>query len=223
MSTVKLKRTFTPSINVASSYTLKFSNEIFHPYTDYVDSVTSTQFSHVDDSNTAQIQCSLQDSNGIMQVYRTVGANRVIVANNVGTVNYTSGLVSLSNFKPTLITDGTANVEVTIALASSDITPIRDQILLITNNNISVINSFLLLQFLKLLYINTYGTTVPNNNDITKNGIINLDILGFTIFNIIKCPNPNNMTGIILAKSFSLANANSIPSFSFLSFLFFFK
>ena len=91
------------------------------------------------------------------------------------------------------------------------------------NNNISVINSFLLLQFLKLLYINTYGITVPNNNDITKNGIINLDILGFTIFNIIKCPNPNIMTGIILAKSFSLANANSIPSFSFLSFLFFFK
>ena len=138
LSTVKLKRTFTPSINVASSYTLKFSNEIFHPYTDYIDSVTSTQFSHVDDSNTAQIQCSLQDSNGIMQVYRTVGANRVIVANNVGTVSYTTGLVSLSNFKPTLITDGTANVDVTIALASSDITPVRDQILLITNNDISV-------------------------------------------------------------------------------------
>ena len=73
-----------------------------------------------------------------MQVYRTVGANRVIVANNVGTVSYTTGLVSLSNFKPTLITDGTANVDVTIALASSDITPVRDQILLITNNDISV-------------------------------------------------------------------------------------
>ena len=63
---------------------------------------------------------------------------QVIVANNVGTVSYTTGLVSLSNFKPTLVTDGTANVDVTIALASSDITPVRDQILLITNNDISV-------------------------------------------------------------------------------------
>ena len=138
LSTVKLKRTFTPSLNVASSYTLKYSNEIFHPYTDYVDSVTSTQFSHADDANTVQTGCSLQDSNGVMQVYRTVGANRVVVANNVGIVNYTSGLVSLSSFKPSLITDGTANVEVTAALASSDVTPVRDQILLITNNNITV-------------------------------------------------------------------------------------
>ena len=138
LSTVKLKRTFTPSLNVSSSYTLRYSNEIFHPYTDYVDSVTSSQFSHTDDSNTVQTSCSLQDSNGIMQVYRTVGANRVIVANNVGSVNYTSGVVSLSSFKPTLITDGTANVEVTVALASSDVTPVRDQILLITNNNITI-------------------------------------------------------------------------------------
>ena len=53
-------------------------------------------------------------------------------------MNYTAGLVSLSSFKPSLITDGTANVEVTVALASSDVTPVRDQILLITNNNITV-------------------------------------------------------------------------------------
>ena len=63
---------------------------------------------------------------------------RIIVANNVGTVTYGSGVVALAGFKPVTIGDGTANLAVTVALASSDVVPVRDQILLITNNNITV-------------------------------------------------------------------------------------
>jgi flagellar motor switch protein FliM len=47
-------------------------------------------------------------------------------------------VVALAGFKPVTITDGTANLSITVALASSDVTPVRDQILLITNNNITV-------------------------------------------------------------------------------------
>ena len=138
LSTVKLKRVIIPVLNVASSYNLKYSNEIFHPYNDYVDSVTSTEFSHNDESDTLQTTCNIQDSNGVLQVYRTVGTDRIIVANNVGTVAYGTGVVALAGFKPVTITDGTANLSITVALASSDVTPVRDQILLITNNNITV-------------------------------------------------------------------------------------
>ena len=67
-------------------------------------------------------------------------------ANNVGTVTYGSGLVSLAGFKPVSIGDGTANLSVSVALASSDVVPGRDQILLITNNNITV------------SMVDTYGT-----------------------------------------------------------------
>ena len=73
-----------------------------------------------------------------MQVYRTSGSDKIVVANNVGTVAYSSGKVALSNFKPIIITDGTANVSVTVALASSDITPRREQILLISNSDIVI-------------------------------------------------------------------------------------
>jgi len=109
LSTVKLKRIFVPSLNVSSSYTLSYSSEIFHPYTDYVDSVTSTEFSHYDADDTLRTTCNLQDTDGVIQVYRTVGTTRVIVANNVGTVTYGSGVVALAGFKPTAIEDGTAN------------------------------------------------------------------------------------------------------------------
>ena len=74
-----------------------------------------------------------------MQVYRTTGDTRIIVANNVGTVTYGSGVVALAGFKPVSIGDGTANLSVTVALASSDVTPVREQVLLITNNDISVV------------------------------------------------------------------------------------
>ena len=72
--------------------------------------------------------------------------DHVIVANNVGTVTYGSGVVALAGFKPTAIGDGTTNLSVTVALASSDVTPVGDQILLITNNNITV------------SMVDTYGT-----------------------------------------------------------------
>ena len=138
LSTVKLRRVIVPSLNVSSSYTLSYSNEIFHPYADYVDSVTSTEFSHYDDSDILQPTCNIQDTDGVLQVYRTVGTDRIIVANNVGSVTYGSGTVALSGFKPVSIVDGTANLSVTVSLASSDVSPVRDQILLITNNNITV-------------------------------------------------------------------------------------
>ena len=138
LSTVKLKKIFVPSLNVSSSYTLNYNNEIFHPYADYVDSVTSTEFAHFDADDTLRTGCNLQDANGVMQVYRTTGDTRIIVANNVGTVTYGSGVVALAGFKPVSIGDGTANLSVTVALASSDVTPVREQVLLITNNDISV-------------------------------------------------------------------------------------
>ena len=136
LTTVQLKRTFTPTLNVSSSYTLKFSNQI--PVVNGVAQLSSTQFTHEDDNGILRTGCALQDSNGVLQVYRTSGADRIIVANNVGSVTYASGNVALTTFKPTAIADGTSNVEVTVALSTNDIRPLREQILLISNNDITV-------------------------------------------------------------------------------------
>ena len=136
LTSVKLKRTFTPTLNVSSSYTLKFSNQI--PVVNGVAQLSSTQFTHEDDNGIIRTGCELQDTNGTLQVFRTSGADRIVVANNVGTIAYASGNVALTSFKPTAIADGSANVEVTVALSSNDIKPLREQILLISNNDITV-------------------------------------------------------------------------------------
>ena len=136
LTTVKLKRTFTPTLNVASSYTLSFSNKV--PSTSNTSQIQSNQFSHYDDDGILRTACELQDANGVLQVYRTVGANRIVVANNVGAVTYSSGNVALTTFKPTAITDGSVNVTVTTALSSNDVKPLREQILLIANSDITI-------------------------------------------------------------------------------------
>ena len=136
LTTVKLRRTFTPTLNVSTSYTLKFSNKI--PVVSGVAQISSTQFSHQDDAGILRTSCALQDSNGVLQVYRTSGSDRIIVANNVGAVSYASGNVALTTFKPTAITTGVANVDITITLDSNDISPLREQILLIANSDITI-------------------------------------------------------------------------------------
>ena len=137
LTSITLRRSIAPVLGTPTSYSLKYSNEIKHESNTDV-SISSTRFSHSDDNGTLRTDCELQDDNGILQVFRTSGATRVVVANNVGTVNYTSGLVALTSFNPTTITDGTSNVSITVEPSSNDVTPYREQILLISNNDISI-------------------------------------------------------------------------------------
>ena len=137
LTSVKLRREITPILGSSTSYTLKFSNEIKHDSNTDV-SVSSTRFSHNDDNGTLRTDCELQDDDGILQVFRTSGADRVVVANNVGTVTYGTGVVALTSFAPTAISDGTSELSVTVEPESNDVKPYREQILLIANSDISL-------------------------------------------------------------------------------------
>ena len=124
LTSVKLRREITPILGSSTSYTLKFSNEIKHDSNTDV-SVSSTRFSHNDDNGTLRTDCELQDDDGILQVFRTSGADRVVVANNVGTVTYGTGVVALTSFAPTAISDGTSELSVTVEPESNDVKPYR--------------------------------------------------------------------------------------------------
>ena len=137
LTSVKLRREITPILGSSTSYTLKFSNEIKHDSNTDI-SISSTRFSHNDDNGTLREDCELQDDDGILQVFRTSGADRVVVANNVGTVTYGTGVVALTSFAPTAISDGTTKLSVTVEPESNDVKPYREQILLIANSDISL-------------------------------------------------------------------------------------
>lgn len=141
-TSVSIKRLFYPLLGSSSAYTLPFSNEIYHPSNTFWGSVTSEEFSYRDNANTLWGGCRLQDTNGTVQVYRTVGTDRIIVSNDVGNVHYGSGKVSLTAFAPVAIgsatTSNITSLAVTVTPSSSDVLPLREQIILIQDTDVKV-------------------------------------------------------------------------------------
>ena len=139
---VTLKRYLYPLIGHTAAYTLKFSNEIYHPSNTFWGSITSSKFTYRDNANTVWEDCRFQDENGYVQVYRKFGLERILVANNVGTVTYSVGQINLTGFLPeaigTILTGNTEPMTVSIVPASSDIKPVREQILLMEDSDINV-------------------------------------------------------------------------------------
>jgi len=139
---VSLKRYLYPLIGSTAAYTLRFSNEIYHPSNTFWGSITSSKFSYRDTANTVWEDCRFQDENGYIQVYRKFGIDRILVANNIGTITYSIGQINLTGFLPeaigTVITGNTEPMTVSIIPASSDIKPVREQILLMEDSDISV-------------------------------------------------------------------------------------
>jgi len=141
-TSIQLKRLLYPLLGSDEAYDMPFSNQIYHPSNTFWGAVTSNTFSYKDSANTQWAGCRLQDNNGTVEVYRTSGEDRIIVNNNVGTVNYLTGKISLTSFKPLVIgsetTGNTTPLEVYITPASSDVNPLREQIILIESGDISI-------------------------------------------------------------------------------------
>jgi len=141
-TSLQLKRLLYPTIGSSEAYTLPFSNQIYHPSNTFWGAVTSSTFSYRDSAETLWDECRLQDSNGIVQVYRPSGEDRIVVDNNVGTLTYLTGKMSLSSFHPIAIssetTGNTTPMEVYITPASSDVLPLREQIILIESADVSI-------------------------------------------------------------------------------------
>jgi len=141
-TSIGIKRYLYPLLGSSEAYTLKFSNEIYHPDNDFWGAVSSGEFSYRDSANTLWIECRLQDANGVMQVYRTSGQERIVVDSDVGTCTYNTGKMSLVGFYPIAIgsvsTGNTTPLEVSVVPSSSDVLPLREQIILVEDGDITI-------------------------------------------------------------------------------------
>lgn len=129
-------------LNVRQRIEIRFSNAInsttngrpaSHPY-GVGNQITSNSFTYAGLEN-----CYLEENNGIMRVYQIVRSERIGVASNVGTVNYSTGTVVLSNFVPSAFEDGGSTLKLTAVPQDKDILPLRNQIIQIRDEDISVI------------------------------------------------------------------------------------
>ena len=74
--------------------------------------------------------------NGVIRVYRIVDGKKNIVYSNQGTVDYIKGTITLESFNPTSFTG--SSLDIIIDPKLKDIKPLREQVVLISESNISL-------------------------------------------------------------------------------------
>jgi hypothetical protein len=145
VTTVRMYKYITPTLNEGLKYTLNFNNAFFNPHSGHNSSaggiVSSTGFKINDDLSLNEHFLD-DDGAGNLRVYYLSGTTRIYTSSAYGTVNYTTGQIVLTSAHITSISnvDGVASTQVRIFATpnSNDIVPVRNQILEIDTTNSTV-------------------------------------------------------------------------------------
>jgi hypothetical protein len=117
-ASVQMQKRISPLLNISQSIDILFNNPI------RTSTLSSTQFVF------ETFNCFLDDDGlGTVRVYRFDDTNTKVIQNsNIGTINYTTGKITLSNFKVSSIV-GT-QLKINATPDTLDVTPLREQILI---------------------------------------------------------------------------------------------
>ena len=143
-TTIKIRKTFTPTLNSSLRYDIYFRNAIFNPVLGYNvlngGVLESSGFRVSGDAT--NIFFLDDDGSGNIRRYRLVGGVRTYVNNTQGTINYITGQITLTSLNITNVENirgATSTViELTVKPSSNDVVPVRDQIVEIDIENSSV-------------------------------------------------------------------------------------
>ena len=134
LTTIKLKYTITPPINIPAKYDINTNAKISKgDANNNISGVNSTAFTR--NGVTSYIG---DDGQGNLYIYRVVVSQKVIMERNVGTVNYDTGKISIPSLVIEGIPTGAETIDFILTPAQNDLTPIRNQILLINDSDITV-------------------------------------------------------------------------------------
>ena len=145
ITTLKMYKTITPTLNSALKYTVSFNNAFYNPHTEHNKSgggiISSTGFKINNDDSTNEHFLD-DDGAGNLRVYYLSGTTRIYTSSTFGTVNYTTGQVVLTSANITSISnvDGAASTLIRIFAIpnSNDIVPVRNQTLEIDTANSTI-------------------------------------------------------------------------------------
>tara|TARA_E500000178_G_scaffold343831_1_gene391190 strand:- start:108 stop:1958 length:1851 start_codon:yes stop_codon:yes gene_type:complete len=145
ITTVKIRKSFTPTISSSTKYAIYFRNALFNPHTGHNSAaggiLSSTGFKVTGNDNEMFLD---DDGNGNVRRYFLSSGIRTYANETQGTINYSNGEIILNSLNVASISNirGSSStvIEVTITPLSNDIVPVRDQIVEIdiANSNITV-------------------------------------------------------------------------------------
>ena len=145
ITTLKIRKSFSPSIAASAAYNVYFRNALYNPHSGHNMAsggiLSSTGFK-VTGSNEEMFLDD--DGNGNVRRFFLVSGVKTYANNTQGTIDYDTGQVTLNSLNIASISNirGAAStvVEITVVPASNDVVPVRDQIVEIdvANSLISV-------------------------------------------------------------------------------------
>ena len=152
ITTIKIKKTFTPTLSLSTKYDVYFRNALYNPVLGYNSSqggiLESSGFKVSGD--TINVYFLDDDGAGNIRRYRLSGGVRTYINNTQGSINYSTGQITLNSLNITTIEnirgETSTSIELTVKPNSNDIVPVRDQIIEIDvdNSNITVeVDTFL--------------------------------------------------------------------------------
>ena len=143
ITTLKIRKTFTPTISVSTRYDIYFRNAVYNPHTGHKSAsggvLESSGFKVPNDNNIYFLD---DDGSGNVRRYYLVSGVRTYVNNTQGTINYTTGQITINSLTVASVENirgaSSTVIELTVQPNSNDIIPVRDQILSIDTANSSI-------------------------------------------------------------------------------------
>ena len=140
ITTLKLRKTFTPTLSTSTNYTVDFSNALYNPHTEHNKAaggiLSTTGFKVANDTNVYFFD---DDGNGNIRRYYLIGSVRNYVDSTAGTINYSTGALAFNALTIASIENirGSAStvIECTVTPSSNDIVPVRNQVVDIDISN----------------------------------------------------------------------------------------
>jgi hypothetical protein len=143
ITTIKVRKDFTPTLDSSITYQVYFRNALYNPHSGHNTSaggiLESSGFKISGNDNEMFLN---DDGQGNIRMYYLVSGVKTYINNTQGTINYTTGQITLTSINISSVSNirGSAStvIELTVKPNSNDIIPVRDQILAIDVANSSV-------------------------------------------------------------------------------------
>jgi hypothetical protein len=133
--TITIEKRFAPVLNSKFNYNINYQNPLYNPYSGYQGCVSSNGFMVAGSDNTLYLD---DDGVGVLRLYYINGTSKTYFNSNVGTIDYSTGKLSLQSF---IFTDYDDEVVISAQPLNADIYAQNNQIILLSAPTISMFDT----------------------------------------------------------------------------------
>jgi len=139
ITTVDMRKSFTPTLSSSTRYDVYFRNAIYNPHTGHEPILSSTGFTVAGNSNEMFLD---DDGLGNVRRYYLSSGIRTYANNTQGTIDYSTGQITINSLNVSSISNirgaSSSVIELTVTPSSNDVVPVRNQIIEIDVSNSKV-------------------------------------------------------------------------------------